>query len=82
MFETTSLNSLESETSEIFVEESPAEPSDQVHAEGSKEHHKVCDQLPGVDVVYPHNTQGPDTQRDKSGGEAKALNLTYKSFYP
>ena len=73
MFETTSLNSLESETSEIFVEESPAEPSDEVHAEGSEEHHKVRSQPPGVDVGNPHNTQGPNTQGDKSRGEAKAF---------
>ena len=73
IFETTSLNSLESETSEILVEESPAEPSDEVHAEGSQEHHKVRGQLLGVDVGNPHDTQGPDTQGDKSRGEAKAF---------
>ena len=73
--ETTFLNCLESETSEIFVEESPAEPSDKVHAQGSKEHHKVRGRMPGLDVDNPHDTEGPNYQRDKSRGEAKVLNL-------
>ena len=74
IFETTSLNCLESETSEILVEESPAEPSDEVHAKGSKEHHKGRGRLPGLDVDNSHDTEGPNNQRDKSGGETKVLN--------
>ena len=29
--------------------------------------------MPGVDVGHPHDHQGPDTERDKSGGETKVI---------
>ena len=58
-----------------MVEESPAEPSDEAPTLVKKEPHKFRDRLPGVDVGNPQTTQGPDTQGDKSGGEAKSLNF-------
>ena len=64
---------LESETSEIFVEESPAKTSDEIHGEGGEEHHEVRAWVPGVDVGHPHDHQGPNTERDKSGGETKVI---------
>ena len=62
----------ESEKSEIFVEESPAEPSDEVHGEG---HHDVLGRVPEVAVVHSCDHQGPHTQRDKAGGETKKFEL-------
>ena len=64
---------LESETSEILVEESPAETSHEVHGEGGEQHHELRAWVPGVDVGHPHDHQGPDTERDKSGGETKEI---------
>ena len=62
---------LVSKTSEILVEDSPAEPGDEVHAEGSEEHHEVRGRLPGVNVGQPLDHQGPETQGDKYGGKTK-----------
>ena len=64
---------LESETSEILVEESPAETSHEVHGEGGEQHRELRAWVPGVDVGHPHDHQGPDTERDKSGGETKVI---------
>ena len=63
---------VESKTSEIFVEKSPAEPGDEVHREGGKEHHKVCGRVLGANGGHSHDDQGPHTQRGKAGGETKA----------
>ena len=64
---------IKSKTSEILIEESPAEPGYEVHAEGGEEQHEVRGQVPGVDVGHPHEHQVPDTQGDKSGSETKHL---------
>ena len=63
----------ESEKSEIFVEESPAKAGDKIHGEGGEEQHGVRGGVPGVDVRHPHDHQGPNTERDKSGGETKVI---------
>ena len=72
LIDKTFFNRLKSKTSDIFVEESPAEASDKVNSEGGEEQHGVRGGVPGVDVGHPHDHQGPDKQRDKAGGETKA----------
>ena len=72
LIDKTSFNRLKSKTSDIFVEESPAEASDKVNSEGGEEQHGVRGGVPGVDVGHPHDHQGPDKQRDEAGGETKA----------
>lgn len=62
---------LESKTSEILVEDSPAESGDEGHAEGGEEHHEVRGRLPGVIVGQPHDNQAPETQGDKYRGKTK-----------
>ena len=65
----TSFDCIESKSSEIFVEESPAEAGDKVHSKGGKEQHRVRGGVPGVNVGHPHDHQGPNKQRDEAGGE-------------
>ena len=62
---------LVSETSEILVEDSPAESGDEVHAEGGEEHHEVHGRLAGANVGQPHDHQTPETQGDKYGGKTE-----------
>ena len=72
LIDKTSFNRLKSKTSDIFVEESPAEASDKVNSEGGEEQHGVRGGVPGMDVGHPHDHQGPEKQRDEAGGETKA----------
>ena len=62
---------LVSKTSEILVEDSPAESSGEVPAEGGEEHHEVRGGLPGLSVGQPHDHQAPETQGDQYGGKTK-----------
>ena len=64
---------VESETSEIFVKESPAEPGDEVYSEGGEEYCGVWGRVPGADVGHHHDHQGAHTQRDEARGETDEL---------
>ena len=71
----TTFKRVKSETSEIFVKESPAEPGDEVHSEGGEEHFKVCYRMNCVDIEHHHDHQSPHTQRNEARGETEAFEI-------
>ena len=78
LIDKTSFNRLKSKTSDIFVEESPAEASDKVNSEGGEEQHGVRGGVPGVDVGHPHDHQGSDKQWDEARGETKVTKIIFR----
>ena len=60
---------LQRKTSDIIVEESPAESSDEVQGEADEERDQGGVLVLGPDVGLPSDEEGPNTHGDQSRGE-------------
>ena len=68
----TYIEALESEASDVPVEESPAEPSDQASSQRGQEHHQVpVAREAGAEPGGPQHYQRVSKHRDQTGGETE-----------